>query len=66
MHSVCEAEHSSKVILVRAQQCFALLRLYGSPSKVEVLFQSSSVYSFPFTGGSVNLPLRTAAARSSC
>lgn len=39
-----------------------LLRLYGSPNKVDVLFQSASVYSLPFTGGSVNLPLLTAAA----
>ena len=56
-------EHEKPDIEQMTRGCSTLLRLYGSPSKVEVLFQSSSVYSFPFTGGSVNLPLRTAAAR---
>jgi len=40
-----------------------LLRLYGSPNRVDVLFQSASVYvAVPLIGGSVNLPLLTAAA----
>lgn len=56
-------EHEKPDTEQMTRGCSTLLRLYGSPSKVEVLFQSSSVYSFPFTGGSVNLPLRTAAAR---
>ena len=52
---------------VAVQGLLTLLRWYACPlSMLDVSFQSSSVYSFPFLGGAAYSPWTAAIAHSPC